>query len=99
MPLLRQNSCRSDTILSFGTIKMKDGTVWRNIQERSVGRLLPPKSANVGVEAKEIGAAVQTLELWHENAQSGPAIASGSLDWSNTGPSTAPSPGLMGSAN
>ena len=45
------------------------GEAFRN---RTVARLLPPESANVGVVAKEIGVSVQTLARWREEAQSRP---------------------------
>ena len=43
------------------------GEAFRN---RTVGRLLPPESADAGALAKEIGVSVQTLERWREDAQS-----------------------------
>ena len=46
------------------------GEAFRN---RTVGRLLPPESADAGALAKEIGVSVQTLERWREDAQSRPA--------------------------
>jgi transposase len=46
------------------------GEAFRN---RTVARLLPPESADVGAVAKEIGVSVQTLERWREQAQSRPA--------------------------
>ena len=48
----------------------RHGEAFRN---RTVARLLPPESANVGAVAKEIGVSVQTLERWREEAQSRPA--------------------------
>ena len=42
-------------------------------KNRTVARLLPPESANVGAVAREIGVSVQTLERWREDAQSRPA--------------------------
>ncbi len=47
------------------------GEAFRN---RTVGRLLPPESADAGALAKEIGVSVQTLERWREDAQSRPAL-------------------------
>ena len=42
-------------------------------KSRTVARLLPPESAEVGAVAKEIGVSVQTLERWRKDAQSMPA--------------------------
>ena len=42
------------------------GEAFRN---RTVGRLLPPESADAGALAKEIGVSVQTLERWTAGAR------------------------------
>ena len=46
------------------------GEAFRN---RVVSRLLPPESANIGEVSREVGVSVQTLERWHEDAQTRPA--------------------------
>ena len=40
---------------------------------RVVARLLQPESTDIGAVSREVGVSVQTIERWHEDAQTMPA--------------------------